>query len=234
MDPNHFVAPALARVTTALWFFSLALALALIVSMLAILAKQWITMFSTRMRAPVSDRRRWAHRHHVFRKGLDSWHLNLFVSTLSIAIHASVLLFLVGLNIYLFDLDSASFVPVVALTAVGLVFYLSATFAPLIWGTCPTLSPIFVNGIQVLIAFLISLGLARIVKPAAFEEASVRIGPPEARDKEVIYSMVQNLPAGGEDIDAALDSFIAAMQVSNLRKYANLLAPALKRSQKRT
>jgi len=186
VDPNHFVAPALARVTTALWFFSLALAL--IVSMLAILAKQWITMFSTRMRAPVSDLRRWAHRHHVFRKGLDSWHLNFFVSILSVAIHASVLLFLVGLNVYLFDLDSASFVPVVALTAVGLVFYLSATFAPLIWGTCPTLTSILVNGIQVLIAFLISLGLGRLVGPAAFEAVSVLIGPTETRDKEVISS----------------------------------------------
>jgi len=61
--------------------------------MLAILVKQWIGTFSLRMRAPVVNLRRWAHRHRAFREGLETWSLNGFISMLSIALHVSVALF---------------------------------------------------------------------------------------------------------------------------------------------
>ena len=41
--------------------------------MLAILTKQWIDMFVIRMRMPVRDMRRWAHRHRAYRDDLDRW-----------------------------------------------------------------------------------------------------------------------------------------------------------------
>jgi len=52
-----------------LWFASLTLSLA--VSLLAILAKQWLNEFKSRMRAPYSSPKMWAMRHSAYRGGLE-------------------------------------------------------------------------------------------------------------------------------------------------------------------
>ena len=140
---DRFVAPASARVTNAFWFLSLSLAL--VVSMLAILAKQWITMFSSRMRAPAANFRRWAHRHRVFRDGIDRWHINAFVSSLSVALHGAVLMFMAGLIVHLFIRDIIIFGLVLGITVLAAVFYVAATLAPLFDGTCPTATPLLVH-----------------------------------------------------------------------------------------
>ena len=141
---DHFAAPVSARVTNTFWFLSLSLAL--VVSMLAILAKQWITMFSSRMRAPVANFRRWAHRHRVFRDGIDRWHINAFVSSLSVALHGAVFMFMLGLNVQLYSRDLFIFGLVLGVRVLAASFYVAATVAPLFDGTCPTATLLLIHG----------------------------------------------------------------------------------------
>ena len=205
LDPAQFQPELTTRVTNALWFPSLVLAL--LVSMLSILAKQWIVMFSSRMRSPVSHMRSWVHRHRFFRDGIDRWHLDAFVSSLSVALHLAVVLFLVGLNVRLYGLDLYSFIPVLVLTGLMLTFYIAATIAPLFYDDCPTLTPLLFYGRRITRALFRRNPSAtmRASRQAAFDEAVMLRGPEEARDVSALAWMIKHLPAG-HDIDAALDA----------------------------
>jgi len=221
---DHFAAPVGARLTNAFWFLSLSLAL--VVSMLAILAKQWITMFSSRMRAPVANFRRWAHRHRVFRDGIDRWHINAFVSSLSVALHGAVFMFMLGLNVQLYSRDLFIFGLVLGVTVLAASFYVAATVAPLFDGTCPTATPLLIHGRLVcytLLNELRSLFLPTLRSlfsysnrrythryiapwPPFDPEAVLMDGNEFQRDVRVLTSMLADLPSG-RDVDTALDSF---------------------------
>ena len=215
---DHFATRASARVTNAFWFLSLSLAL--VVSMLAILAKQWITMFSSRMRAPVANFRRWAHRHRVFRDGIDRWHINAFVSSLSVALHGAVLMFLVGLNVHLFTRDLIIFGLVFGVTVLAIAFYVAAAVAPLFDGTCPTATPLLVHS---RVAFLVILRMARRLcriqtpypvlgyhpphgdKPPFDPDVVLAGGGDSRRDVRILILMLTTLPSG-HDVDTVLDA----------------------------
>ena len=226
LDP--FVVSASARVTNALWLLSLSLAL--VVSMLAILAKQWITTFSSRMRAPVASLRRWAHRHRMFRDGLDRWQVNAFVSGLSVALHGAVLMFMAGLNVHLFTRDLIIFSLVLAVTVLAVLFYLAATVAPLFDGTCPTATPLLIH---VRLVWFVVLGAIRSlslrtlrslfgvpiiphpvldynprrVDKAPFDPDAVFADDNDfQRDVRILILMFTELPSG-HDVDAVLDAF---------------------------
>lgn len=215
---GHFIAPPSARVTNAFWFLSLSVAL--VVSMLAILAKQWITMFSSRMRAPVANFRRWAHVHHVFRDGIDRWHVNAFVSSLSVALHGSVILFLIGLITHLFSRDLIIFGLVLGVTVLATVFYVAATVAPLFDGTCPTATPLLIHGRLACLALLQILrrlfgALSRCSLPQYHRQPTQRPpfdpdvvlsdGDDSHRDVRILTLMLSSLPSG-HDVDTVLDA----------------------------
>ena len=139
-NPLDFTAPSDARWINGLWFTSLMLSLA--VSLLAILAKQWLNEFKSRMRAPISSPKMWAMRHSAFKGGLDRWGMDTFISALPLLLHASLFLFLVGLCLLLLPLDKSIAAVVTVLTAMVAIFYVVAGVAPVIWGDCPTATPI--------------------------------------------------------------------------------------------
>ena len=199
---ERFTPTAGARIVNAMWFVSLTLAIT--VSMLAILAKQWIVGFSTRMKSPAAHARRWAQRHRTFRDGLDRWHLNAFISGLSITLHTAVALFLAGLNVHLYTLSPTVFFPVVAVSFAVLVFYTSATLAPLWFGTCPTLTPQLILARKTFYVCCEALGLSRRETKPQFDEEVVLDGDDASRDLSILNWMVRSLPAG-HDVDVALD-----------------------------
>ncbi|KAJ7702786.1 hypothetical protein B0H17DRAFT_1167091 [Mycena rosella] len=138
--PQDFTPSSGVRWINALWFTSLALALC--VSLLAILAKQWLTEYNSRMLAPVASQRRWVWRHLVYNSGLDSWKLLAFISTLPLILHVSLFLFLAGLVVFLWGLDKIIANIILGLTALVLVFYSVAFMLPLWKGDCPTATPL--------------------------------------------------------------------------------------------
>ncbi|KAJ7870805.1 hypothetical protein B0H14DRAFT_2302663, partial [Mycena olivaceomarginata] len=138
--PQDFIPDSGARWINALWFTSLALALC--VSLLAILAKQWLTEYDSRMLAPVASQRRWVWRHLVYNSGLDTWKLPAFISTLPLILHVSLFLFLAGLVVFLWGLDKVIANIILWLTSLVLVFYVVTFMLPLWKGDCPTATPL--------------------------------------------------------------------------------------------
>ncbi|KAH7101429.1 hypothetical protein BKA62DRAFT_618815, partial [Auriculariales sp. MPI-PUGE-AT-0066] len=133
---NSFSASTRSQWVNGLWFASLTLAL--IDALLAILAKQWLVEYASKMRRPVADARRWAWRHHAFNQGLSKWGVGVFISSLAVLLHVSLYLFLFGLLTYLFELDAKVCAAAIVLTVAASAFHIIATIAPLWFGDCPT------------------------------------------------------------------------------------------------
>lgn len=230
-DPRQFKPKSSHRAINALWFMSLTLSL--LVSVFAILAKQWIVTFVARMHEPVGNLRRWAHRHRAYRDGWTKWSLGAFISSLSFALHVALLVFLVGLLVHTYALDVVVFAPVAALSALATLIYFATALAPLFDKTCPTetslsalLRSMFLSSRKIFLYLLhekLLHYLHRIpepgVEPHAFvmEHLSIGLEPPavvrleqivpddQSNDVGVLAWMFNNLPAG-EEVDVALDA----------------------------
>jgi hypothetical protein len=94
------------------------------------------------MRAHIGSRREWAWRHQVFSRGLDHWNMDAFISTLPLLLHAALFAFLVGLVVFLWDVDRAIAITLLTFTSLVATFYIGSTIAPLWFGSCPTATPI--------------------------------------------------------------------------------------------
>jgi len=211
-DPDKFHPKSTHRTINALWFSSLTLSL--IVSMLAILAKQWIGMFVSRMRVPVPDLRYWAHRHRAYRDGLDKWKITAFVSSLSIFLHLSLFLFLIGLIIHSYELDRVVFILVTVLCGLALVIYVATTFAPLFEGTCPTATPLLIHGREVILWVWNRFRTLEASVAAPFDETRIVSKDVDYANVDILAWVVNNL-RGEQEVDVALDAFWALPRQSN-------------------
>jgi hypothetical protein len=214
------------RAYNGLWFTSLGIAL--VVALLSILAKQWLTEYVSRMRAPAETRQRWAWRHRVFRQGLDKWQLDAFISSLPFLIHVSLFLFFAGLVAFLYDLDRAIAGVLISITALTAIFYTFATMLPLWFGDCPSATPLLrqcrvalqalsntvwwlVHSPRGLWAMLVSrVGGARqpLVQPwspPAWSEENLFVGAVADRDTDVLRTMLTTFSVA-EEVNAALEA----------------------------
>ena len=224
-DLTSFQRPALARGVNTLWFLSLALAL--VAALLAILAKQWLNEYTSRMRRHTSSHRRWAWRHFVYYGGLEKWGLEGFISFLPAMLHAALVLFLAGLVGFLADIDWVIGGLILVLTVAAAVFYVGSTLAPFWFGDCPTATPLLGQVRRAVHTFsdiwdsrLLSLhyvlrsrlGLGHNSQmeekekhlPASGEEVLLH-GKGPTLDAKILEWMITSLPAS-EEIDAALDA----------------------------
>ncbi|KAH7096507.1 hypothetical protein BKA62DRAFT_591851, partial [Auriculariales sp. MPI-PUGE-AT-0066] len=124
-----------ARWINRLWFTSLMLAL--IVSLLAILVKQWLVQYMSLMRSSAGDAQHWALRHFALRRGLSKWSVEPFISWLAVLLHISLFLFFIGLVRFIQPLDGTTTAVIIVMSAVTAGFYLASTIAPLVWTECP-------------------------------------------------------------------------------------------------
>jgi len=149
-DPANFKAPRSVYWTNGLWFGSLSLSL--IASLLAILARQWLGEYRSRVRTHAESVRHWAGSHMIYSKGLDKWHLDAVLATLPVLLHASLFMFLAGLILWLWNLDSGICVAVATLTVITVILYIVTTLLPLWFKDCPTATPLLTQGRRILSA----------------------------------------------------------------------------------
>ncbi|CCO33703.1 hypothetical protein BN14_07788 [Rhizoctonia solani AG-1 IB] len=124
-----------------LWFLSLSISI--LVSLIAMLSKEWCSQFmSGRTGSPVAQARRRQQRWD----GLVKWKMEGVLTFLPSLIHLALLLFAVGLSIFLWEINLTIAIPVSVVTLVGAIIYTLCTLAPFYDTYCPygtTLSRIY-------------------------------------------------------------------------------------------
>ncbi|CAE6437961.1 unnamed protein product [Rhizoctonia solani] len=130
--------PSLAAVwVNALWFLSLSLSVS--VSLVAMLAKQWCYSYmSGRTGQPHVQARSRQRR----LDGLEHWKMPEILAFLPTLMHLSLVLFFVGLTIYLWDIHIGVAIPVLCITALTFIFYATTTILPLGNAYCPYNTPL--------------------------------------------------------------------------------------------
>ncbi|KAF8600632.1 hypothetical protein BDV93DRAFT_403883, partial [Ceratobasidium sp. AG-I] len=105
-----------------LWFMSLSLSVA--VSLIAMLAKEWCyTFMSGRTGQACLQARKRQQRWD----GLVRWRMQELLVFVPSAIHLALLLFAIGLSIYLWDIHFGVAIPVVFVTTISVIFYATST-----------------------------------------------------------------------------------------------------------
>ncbi|KAG6819521.1 hypothetical protein H0H93_011065 [Arthromyces matolae] len=129
----------------ALFFTSLALSLS--TALLTVLVKQWLhyivaqaySSFITgdaRARAFITDSRS---------EGLRTWRVREIVEALPLVLHGSVLLFFVGLVLYVSQLSAPICGILAFVTTLSFTFYLGSSFLPSVFPSCPYKIPFLIN-----------------------------------------------------------------------------------------
>ncbi|QRV96306.1 hypothetical protein RhiJN_24324 [Ceratobasidium sp. AG-Ba] len=127
-----FAAPAAARWINGLWFTALALSLA--AALVAMLAKEWLTAFMvSRPRAPHA----YALMHHRRLQGLKQWGALHMIDLLPSMLHLSLLLFSIGLAVYLWLLDSGIAIAEIVIAVVTIIFYAGTVLLGALYESCP-------------------------------------------------------------------------------------------------
>jgi hypothetical protein len=132
VDLPIFVPPSSARWINGLWFTSLAFSLS--AALVAMLSKEWLTAY-------LSSRPRPAHSHALLRQsrleGLERWWALHIIALLPSFLHLSLLLFSIGLVVYLHTLDTAIASVVAGVTGFTALFYVASAILGAIYQFCP-------------------------------------------------------------------------------------------------
>ncbi|CAE6451178.1 unnamed protein product [Rhizoctonia solani] len=115
-----------------LWFLSLSLSVA--VSLISMLAKEWCLKFMSGRTGPPGAQ---ARRRQQRWEKLVSWRMEEVLMILPSLIHLSLLLFAIGLSVFLWDVHFGVAIPVVFVTTIALVTYVLCTILPFIDDYCP-------------------------------------------------------------------------------------------------
>ncbi|KEP47895.1 putative transmembrane protein [Rhizoctonia solani 123E] len=127
-----FTPPLSARWINGIWFMSLGLSLA--AALIAMLGKEWLITFqSSRPRST----RRLAFIRQSRLKGLEDWGALHIIALLPTLLHVSLLLFSVGLVLYLWALDVAVAAVLSAVIGVTVAFYLVTGILGAVYEFCP-------------------------------------------------------------------------------------------------
>ncbi|QRV79814.1 transmembrane protein [Ceratobasidium sp. AG-Ba] len=131
-SPSHS-----AVVVNILWLLSLSLSVA--VSLIAMLAKEWCYKFMTGRSGPVYNQ---ARKRQQKWNGIERWKMQELVNMLPGLMHAALLLFAVGLCIYLWDIHTGVAVVVTVVTTLAGCIYTLTTVLPLFDRFCPYSAPV--------------------------------------------------------------------------------------------
>ncbi|KAG9077327.1 hypothetical protein FRC06_008979, partial [Ceratobasidium sp. 370] len=126
-----------ARWINGIWFTSLAFSLS--AALIAMLSKEWLTAY-------LSSRPRHAYSHALLRQsrleGLERWWALHIISLLPSLLHLSLLLFSVGLVIYLWMLDKAIASVIAGVIGLTAIFYGTTAILGAIYDYCPYVTQI--------------------------------------------------------------------------------------------
>ncbi|KAF8696565.1 Peptidase family S41, partial [Rhizoctonia solani] len=137
IDEPPFSASYAALWINGLWFAALGLSLS--AALVAMLSKEWLTAYT-------ASRPRPAHTHALLRQarfdGLNSWWALHIIALLPTLLHLSLLLFALGLVVYLWTLDVVVAAVTCVIVALTLIFYLATTLLGAIVPFCPFVTEI--------------------------------------------------------------------------------------------
>ncbi|KAG8733768.1 hypothetical protein FRC10_012147 [Ceratobasidium sp. 414] len=126
-----------ARWINGIWFASLSLSLS--AALIAMLGKEWLTAF-------LASRPRPAHSHALLRQsrleGLERWWALHIIALLPSLLHASLLLFAIGLVIYLWTIDTIVAAVIAAVVAITSLFYIITAVLGAVYDYCPFVTEI--------------------------------------------------------------------------------------------
>ncbi|KAG8790836.1 hypothetical protein FRC12_010863, partial [Ceratobasidium sp. 428] len=120
-----------------LWLLSLTLSVA--VSLIAMLAKEWCYKFMIGRSGPIYEQGR---RRQQKWNGMEKWKMQEVLTYLPGLMHIALLLFAVGLCIYLWDVNVGVAIPVTAVTSVATCIYIAVTVLPWLDQFCPYSTPV--------------------------------------------------------------------------------------------
>ncbi|KAG8720765.1 hypothetical protein FRC09_009011 [Ceratobasidium sp. 395] len=129
---TEFRPSATAVAVNTLWFSSLSLSVA--VSLIAMLAKEWCRSFMSGRSGETYERARLRQKRW---NEIERLRMIDALTLLPLLIHLALLLFAVGLCIYLWDLNIAVAIPVIAITFVATLVYVSTAVHSLTAEHCP-------------------------------------------------------------------------------------------------
>ncbi|KAG9082218.1 hypothetical protein FRC06_005164 [Ceratobasidium sp. 370] len=132
-----FTPTLLARWINGIWFTSLGLSLS--AALVAMLGKEWLNAFlASRPRAP--------HSHALLRQarleGLEGWWALHIIALLPSLLHASLLLFAIGLVMYLWTLDTVIAAVLIAIMGTTSLFYVVTAVLGAVYEFCPFVTQI--------------------------------------------------------------------------------------------
>ena len=116
------------------------LSVTLFVAFIAVLGKQWI-LYYTRASTWGSIVDRGKERQLKF-VGLQKWGLHFIMESLPVLLQFALLLFGIGLIVYLWDIDLAASEVILAVTCTGCAFYACIAVVATIWVDCPFQTPL--------------------------------------------------------------------------------------------
>ncbi|KAG9085372.1 hypothetical protein FS749_004464, partial [Ceratobasidium sp. UAMH 11750] len=131
-DAHSFSPSSTAVLVNSLWMLSLSLSVA--VSPIAMLAKDWCYKFTFNRSGPAYEQ---ARRRQRKWNGIEKWKMNEVLTYLPGVLHLALLLFAIGLCLYLWDINVTVAIPVVVVTGSATLAYILATILPYVDHTCP-------------------------------------------------------------------------------------------------
>ncbi|KAK6969363.1 hypothetical protein R3P38DRAFT_766233 [Favolaschia claudopus] len=139
LAPDSFVPPTSSLVCNLLWFISLGLSLSC--ALLATLVEQWARDFKykTEMRsAPVIRARIFSYLYY----GLKRFNMHAVVDIIPLLLHASLILFFIGLVAFLVPVNKAVMIAVIILLGIVVIAYMTLTVFPLFSRQSPYQTPL--------------------------------------------------------------------------------------------
>ncbi|CAE6423900.1 unnamed protein product, partial [Rhizoctonia solani] len=110
-EPPNFTPSRIAVLVNALWFMSLSLSVA--VALIAIVAKDWCYQF---MSGRTGQMLLQGRRRQLRWEGIEKWKMQEILNVLPLMMHAALLLFAIGLSLYLWDINAGVALPVIITT----------------------------------------------------------------------------------------------------------------------
>ncbi|VDC06370.1 unnamed protein product [Peniophora sp. CBMAI 1063] len=175
LPAEPFVAPKSAVIVNSLWFLSLVISLAC--ALLATLIQEWTRDFlrDIQRRTPDMTIKQYSFNHIYVRMGVERFKLDYVTSLIVALMHLAVVLFVVGLVIFLFPIHHTPAVVVEIAGIVAASIYAIFSLMPFFDNSCPYRTPLtFVFAVLGWIAFFI-LGATYLVVLWAGYSASMLV-----------------------------------------------------------
>ncbi|KAG8812823.1 hypothetical protein FRC19_002869 [Serendipita sp. 401] len=122
--------------------FYASLCLSIATTLGAVLAMQWVTDYGAVTRRAGSTPEERVKRRHFRYQGGQDWKMDTIVGALPICLHLSVVLFFVGLIIWMWDIHHSVFAVVVVCGVLAGLFYIVTTTLAIFCPSCPYRTPL--------------------------------------------------------------------------------------------